>query len=66
MRPVPVVLTVLAFGVQFTVGRIEARLKQEEIDGQRTKLDRIADNVEALVASGKLSPEDAKRLLVKL
>ena len=60
------VFAILAVGTQLTVGRIETRTKQEEANEQRALTARIAAKIEILVAQGKLSREDARRLLVKM
>jgi hypothetical protein len=66
LRVAPVVFAILAVGTQLTVGRIETRTKQEEANEQLALTARIAAKIEILVAQGKLSREDARRLLVKM
>jgi hypothetical protein len=56
-RILPPVLTVLAVVTQFTVGQIEAQAKEAQ-------LTRMEENIEKLVAQGKLSREDARRVLI--
>jgi hypothetical protein len=63
-RVLPVSLSVAATFVQFAVGQLETKSKQAEIDAQRKQLARIEANVEALVTQGKLSRDDAARILV--
>ena len=50
-------LTVLAVVTQFAVGQIEAQSKEAQ-------LSRMEENIEKLVAQGKLSREDARRVLI--
>ena len=57
-RILPPVLTVLAVLTQFTAGQIEAQAKEAQ-------LARMEANIERLVAQGKLSREDAQRVLIQ-
>lgn len=57
-------LTVLAVGGTFAVGQIETASKQADVDDQRATLAKIERNVAELVAQGRLSREDAKRIFV--
>jgi hypothetical protein len=45
-------------------GRQSKASKQADVDAQRATLAKIEKNVEQLVAQGRLSREDAKRILV--
>jgi hypothetical protein len=56
-RILPPVLTVLAVVTQFAVGQIEAQSKEAQ-------LSRMEENIEKLVGQGKLSREDARRVLI--
>ena len=60
LRPV---LTILAVILAYAAGQFATRAKQAEVEAQQRQLDSIGKNLEALVAQGRLSVEDAKRVL---
>jgi hypothetical protein len=64
-RKLSPLLTILAVIGTYADGHFATRAKQAEVEEQQRQLDSIAKNIEELVAQGRLSEKDAKRVFVR-